>query len=434
MQSSLDPSSSTFGSSSPSSAVRQVNANLRDMALPRDARQNPQSEIIITKIEEILMANIDALLENQVLTIPILSRRTGKVQLVRFPSSRNSDAKKFAALLLILHLSHEALVAGTVITKRFAHPLEPRRPLHSLISQHSHRAIYYQNPELFGSQQYVNELVDDIAFTFGLGRDALNIVAASKGLIAGDMSVTIGSGSVFECNSDDCQGVLLPNAQAITGFNLRAVKWLLATFRGLVASRFHEIATVGQGVLITAKGYPDLSTRQFLHKLHTASPTLPMYGLVDFDPDGVRIMLTYKNGSRSLQHEENTNLSQLLWIGLRSSDVLDYQKGPQSAHVNQTYDLSNTPSSQFTSFHSGASAFSPVEVMLPLKATDRRLATRILSMAAGKDHQVAENLDLIHELQIMLLLNTKAEIQAVDEAGDLTTWLDYTLTSRMNGQ
>ncbi|KAI0183613.1 Spo11/DNA topoisomerase VI subunit A [Xylaria flabelliformis] len=393
------------------------------MTLPQDARQTPQTGIIIDKIEEILIANLDALSENQVLTIPIRCRRTGKVQLVRFPSSRSSETKKFAALLQILHLSHEALVAGTVITKR---------------------AIYYQNPELFGSQQYVNELVDDIAFTFGLGRDALNIVAAGKGLIAGAMSVTIGSNSVFECNSDDCQGVLLPNARAITGVDLRAIKWLLviekeATFRGLVASKFHETAAAGPGVLITAKGYPDLSTRQFLHKIHMASPTLPMYGLVDFDPDGVRIMLTYKNGSRSLQHEENVTLSQLVWIGLRSHDVLEHhKKWPQSAHTNQTYDSSRISSSQFASFHSGASpcrtrAFSPVEVMLPLKTADRRLALRILSAVVGKDHQVAESLDLIHELQVMLLLNTKAEIQAVDEAGDLATWLNYTLTSRMNG-
>ncbi|KAI0449421.1 Spo11/DNA topoisomerase VI subunit A [Xylaria acuta] len=411
MQSPVDPSSSTFGSRSPSSAVRRVNSNLRNMVLPQDPRRNPQTGLIITKIEEILIANIDALTENRILTIPIRSRRTGKVQLVRFPSSRNTEAKKFTALLQILHLSHEALVAGTVITKR---------------------AIYYQNPELFGSQQYVNELVDDIAFTFGLGRDALNIVAASKGLVAGAISVTINHGSVFDCNSD-CQGVLLPDVRAITGVHLGAIKWLLviekeATFRGLVASRFHETATVGPGVLITAKGYPDLSTRQFLHKLHTASPTLPMYGLVDFDPDGVKIMLTYKNGSRSLRHEENATLSQLLWIGLRSNDVLrHHQRRPQN--------VSRTPSPQFASFRSGASPcragdFSPIEVMLPLKAADRRLAVQILSVTVVKDHQLTESLDLIRELQVMLLLNTKAEIQAVDEAGDLTAWLDCALTKR----
>ncbi|KAI1751559.1 Spo11/DNA topoisomerase VI subunit A [Xylaria castorea] len=422
MQSLLDPSSSTSGSSSPPSAVRHVNTNLRNIVLPQDPRQNHETGRIITKIEEILIANIDALSGNRVLTIPIRGRRTGKAQLVRFPSSRNSETKKFAALLQILHLSHEALVAGTVITKR---------------------AIYYQNPELFGSQQYVDELVDDIAFTFGLGRDALNIVAASKGLVAGAISVTISSSSVFECKSDDGQGVLLPHVRAITGVNLGPIKWCLviekeATFRGLVASGFHKTATVGPGVLITAKGYPDLSTRQFLHKLHTACPALPMYGLVDFDPDGIRIMLTYKNGSRSLQHEENATLSQLLWIGLRSNDVLGYhQKRPQLADTNQTCNSSRTPSPQFASFHSGASPcrtgdLSPIEVMLPLKPVDRRLAMQILSMAVGKDHQVTESLDLIHELQVMLLLNTKAEIEAVDEAGDLTAWLDYTLTKTMS--
>ncbi|KAI8944118.1 Spo11/DNA topoisomerase VI subunit A [Xylaria longipes] len=424
MQSPFDLSSSTFGSSSPSSAARHVNSNLRNIVLPRNPGQNPQTGLIITKIEEILIANIDALTENRALTIPIRSRRTGKVQLVRFPSSRSTDAKKFTALLQILHLSHEALVAGTVITKR---------------------AIYYQNPELFGSQQYVNELVDDIAFTFGLGRDALNIVAASKGLVAGAISVTISTGSIFHCNSGDCQGVLLPDVRAITGVNLGAIKWLLviekeATFRGLVASRFHETATVGPGVLITAKGYPDLSTRQFLHKLHTASPTLPMYGLVDFDPDGVKIMLTYKHGSRSLQHEENATLSQLLWIGLRSNDALGHhQRRPQSANTNQMCNFSRIPNPQFAAFHSGTSPcgagdFSPVEVMLPLKATDRRLAVQILSTTVGRDHQLTESLDLTRELQVMLLLNTKAEIQAVDEAGDLTAWLDCTLTKMMDGR
>lgn len=148
MQSPLDLSSSTLGSSSSLSAVGHVTSNPRNIVLPLDPRQNPQTGLIITKIEEILIANIDALTENRVLTIPVRNRRTGNLQRVRFPSSRNTEAKKFstsysrsaklacsvpvrfthcflrppslAALLQILHLSHESLVAGTVITKRSA--------------------------------------------------------------------------------------------------------------------------------------------------------------------------------------------------------------------------------------------------------------------------------------------------------------------------
>ncbi|KAI1419714.1 Spo11/DNA topoisomerase VI subunit A [Xylaria sp. FL1777] len=401
---------------------RLVHASEPDVALNQDPRRNPQTGAIISKIEEILVANIDALKEARVLTIPLRSRRTGRVQRVRFPSARDTEAKKFTAILLILHLSHEALVAGTVITKR---------------------AIYYQNPELFGSQRYVDELVNDIAFTFGLGRDALNIVATSKGLVAGALSITINNGSTLYGNPDDGQGALLPDIRAILSVNLVAINWLLviekeATFRGLVASRFHENARVGPGVLVTAKGYPDLSTRQFLHKVHTSFPVLPMYGLVDFDPDGVRIMLTYKNGSRSLQHEENATLNRLFWIGPRSNDILGGRlQGSISANVNQACVFSRTPSKQISGSQSSASVcpsgvFSPIDATLPLKAADRRLAVRLLYTTVGKDYQCIESQDFVRELQIMLMLNIKAEIQAVDDAGDLTTWLDGVLADRVN--
>lgn len=38
------------------------------------------------------------------------------------------------------------------------------------------RSIYYQDPELFKGQSIVNHLVDDLAYTLGVGRNALNIV------------------------------------------------------------------------------------------------------------------------------------------------------------------------------------------------------------------------------------------------------------------
>ncbi|KAI0424373.1 Spo11/DNA topoisomerase VI subunit A [Xylaria sp. FL1042] len=387
----------------------------------QDPRCNPQTGAIISKIEEILAANLDALKDTRVLTIPIRSRRTGRLQLVRFPSARDTEAKKFTALLQILHLSHEALVAGTVITKR---------------------AIYYQNPELFGSQRYVDELVDDIAFTFESGRDALNIVATSKGLIAGAVGVTINNGSTLYCDPDDGQGVLLPDIRAISAVNLGAIRWLLviekeATFRGLVASEFHKTATAGPGVLVTAKGYPDLSTRQLLYKVHASYPTLPMYGLVDFDPDGVKIMLTYKNGSRSLQHEENATLNKLFWIGPKSNDILrDGLRQSPPTHTNQLYVSNSAFTEQISTSLSNDSirttrALSPVDVTLPLKAADRKLAVRLLSATFGRENQSTESADFVRELQIMLLLNMKAEIQAVDDAGDLTTWLDSALTRRM---
>ncbi|KAJ3578028.1 hypothetical protein NPX13_g2542 [Xylaria arbuscula] len=354
---------------------------------------NPHTGIAISKIEEILAANLDALIHTQHLSISICSRVTGNVQQIWFPTLRASEARKFTAILQILHLSREALFAGRVITMR---------------------DIYYQDPELFGSQQYVNGLVDDIAFTFELGRHALNIVAADKGLIAGAVTVNFHNGTALHCNPHHGQNILIPaDAHAISGFDLGHIKWLLviekepkATFRGLAASRFHDSAAAGPGILVTAKGYPDLSTRQFLHKLHTSCPLLAMYALVDFDPHGVRIMLTYKDGSRSLQHEQNATLDPLSWLGPRSIDVLEARMGQ-------------------------GSTARPVDTTLPLTLGDRKEAVRILSLKMGDGDEAMENLDLIRELQIMLLFNAKAEIQAVDDAGDLTKWLDNAITKAM---
>lgn len=48
------------------------------------------------------------------------------------------------------------------------------------------------------------------------------------------------------------------------------------------------------------QGFPDLASRAFLHHLHTTHPSLPVYALVDWNPAGVSIALTYKYGSRNM--------------------------------------------------------------------------------------------------------------------------------------
>ena len=112
-----------------------------------------------------------------------------------------------------------------------------------------------------------------------------------------------------------------------TGVSILSEHWSLcaqdAVFLQLSEDRFFE--TVLPSVLITAKGMPDLSTRAFLHRLHSTFPQLPVLGegrcsatlcrviarcapcsqlsrvpragLVDFNPSGVVILSVYKFGS-----------------------------------------------------------------------------------------------------------------------------------------
>lgn len=45
-------------------------------------------------------------------------------------------------------------------------------------------------------------------------------------------------------------------------------------------------------------------------------------------------------------------------------------------------------------------------------------------MTASGDELDHEETEQLRELQVMLMLNVKAEIQAIDNMGDLSDWLD----------
>lgn len=140
-----------------------------------------------------------------------------------------------AALLRILELSHEALVTGIITTKRqvFSHILLTRLLCPGLSLSISTefqinndisvanapstyfskpyfipkliqcRDIYYRDPDLFVKQAVVDRYLDDLAFTLNISRDALNVVATAKGLIAGSLLVHKHDGQIIDCRAEN---------------------------------------------------------------------------------------------------------------------------------------------------------------------------------------------------------------------------------------
>ncbi|KAI0996799.1 hypothetical protein K3495_g11384 [Podosphaera aphanis] len=362
---------------------------------------------MISKIEAIFESMLDCLIEEKHEMVIRLKRRPkvrygphgtnaqpGKVREVCFPSRNSKEAWMFseildssysalsdscdlAALLRILELSHEALVTGIVTTKR---------------------DIYYHDPKLFVKQSVVDRLVDDIAYTFGVGRDALNVVAAAKGLVAGFFTVTQKCSTVIDYSLAP-EGILVPNCQRSQDISIRDAHWVLviekeATFQTLATSSYWKYSAAGTGIILTvAKGYPDIRTRRFLNFLSSQYPEIPIYALVDFDPDGIGIMSTYKHGSLNLSHEKNITVSSMRWLGIKNHDILTGDAVPQK--------------------------------LLSLSPRDRRYAMKMLERA---EFQVENgDSDCKTQLQIMLLLNLKAEIQILGSARSLSHWLDLKL-------
>lgn len=75
-------------------------------------------------------------------------------------------------------------------------------------------------------------------------------------------------------------------------------------------------------VLVTGCGYPPLSVRAVLKQLH-AQLQLPVLGLFDYNPHGVRILLTYKYGSTRMGLEAHSYAVDVKWLGVHHSDLFN---------------------------------------------------------------------------------------------------------------
>jgi meiotic recombination protein SPO11 len=115
---------------------------------------------------------------------------------------------------------------------------------------------------------------------------------------------------------------------------------------------------------------------------------------MDFDPDGIQIVSTYKHGSITLAHENSAlALPSIQWIGVKSS------------HITQ----------QEESHHQ-------VQGSLKLSARDRNQATKMLEREPFTEKGLEP--EWRREIQVMLMLSMKAEIQLLgSKTGGLQDWL-----------
>ncbi len=270
-----------------------------------------------------------------------------------------------------------------------------------------HRDIYYKDPSLFINQSVVDRYIDDLAYTLNIPRHQLNVVATAKGLIHGPLGLLTNSGTTLGCSSD-ADGILVPDIRQIKDVYFRGLKWILviekeATFRTLCRVQGQG----GNGLLVTAKGYPDISTRAFIHHLSSLPLCPPIYCLTDCDPHGLSILSTYAVGSVALAHE-NAHLAvpSIRWLGVRLEDALATQ-----GQVREDGDGEN-----------GNEEESEVAGVLALSKRDRKLATNML--ASNPAFAEDTNAEWRREVHYMLFLNVKAEIQILGSGDKLGGWVE----------
>ncbi|EHA57489.1 meiosis-specific topoisomerase Spo11 [Pyricularia oryzae 70-15] len=383
-------------------------------ASPPPSNADSQPVTVISRIEAIFESIAADIQQRRELSIPycrVRGTRDSNSQL-RFPGRSVSEARSFGKIPLLNPRRHSTFLRVVFKLSCFRSPGAMR-------------------PRDFASGSYNRQSCDEKT-------------AAGKGLIIGPISFVLNGGARVCCDNVRTEGTIICSTEILGRFEFPSARWVLiiekeATFRTLASSQFYRNSRAGPGVMVTGKGYPDLSTRNLVYCLREARPRIPIYSLVDYDPDGIRILCTYKYSSSALEHERQSAVSNIQWIGIRLSDIKEHHLRPCNSVLQDAGSPVNTE------IHSGLdvghvrnrpdfamsrqNAFEANTSQLTTR--DRKLAHELVSKLSGSLETRGEHDKYLRELRVMLMLNVKAEIQAVDNLGDITEWLDKKLCSQL---
>lgn len=270
------------------------------------------------------------------------------------------EARKSAITTRVMQLIHSVLMKNIHITKR---------------------DLFYTDVKLFVDQAESDGVLDDVATMVGCTRSNLHVVASDKGLVVGRITF-VEDGDFIDCTKMGVGGKAIPPyIDKITNITSDAEFILLvekeAAYMRMAEDRFYNKYPC---IVITAKGQPDVATRMFLSRLHSELH-LPVLGLVDSDPYGLKILSVYMSGSKNMSYDSaSLTTPDIKWLGLRPSDL-------------DKFDL-------------------PEQCRLDMTESDIKTGKELL-----KEEFIIKNKEWMKELEIMVKTKKKAEIQALSSFG-----------------
>mmetsp|Transcript_7461 Transcript_7461/g.24788 ORF Transcript_7461/g.24788 Transcript_7461/m.24788 type:complete len:190 (-) Transcript_7461:1448-2017(-) len=167
------------------------------------------------------------------------------------------------------------------------------------------RELYYhlKGAPVVTAMEQVARAVQDAVALLRVPRASLGIHTTSRGLVAGLVQLFDAENEVWlDCAFSKAGMPIAGDINYILRQELRvSAQIILVVEKEAVFNRLLEDQVwFLEGLsccIITGRGQPDLGTRVFLHRLHQDQPAAPVLGLVDWNPDGLSILCTYKVGS-----------------------------------------------------------------------------------------------------------------------------------------
>lgn len=171
-------------------------------------------------------------------------------------------------------------------------------------------------------------------------------------------------------------------------------------------------------------------TCSFLRLIHGHYDRVPILVLVDCDPDGINIFRCYRDGiSRQNSHTDTA----VYWLGIKTSQV--YELGatqPSALDPDDGVEQDSQPTQSSIDSRTSLSSTSCRDPVSRLTSRDRKLAIGMLRRLEDSCQNDEQSVEMKRELQMVLCMGVKAEIQWLDESGNLTGWLDQQISIVMD--
>nr|XP_057908206.1 meiotic recombination protein SPO11 isoform X2 [Doryrhamphus excisus] len=340
------------------------------------------------KDEEIKSREILDCIENVILQI-VTSLSKDETPVLVLPNRSSWDNVRFDSAIGLQMSSSSALMmirsSCPTSATTFSQILNILSVIYTLVQSNSYatkRDIFYNDPQLFGSQRTVDRIVDDVCCMFKVPRRALRVLATSKGLISGDLCYTEEDGTRIDCHSKSAAVAVSSNIAGIRNV-VSSAKFVLivekdATFQRLLQDDFCTKSS--PCIMITGKGFPDVNSRLMVRKLWDVLH-VPVFTLVDADPHGIEIMCIYKYGSVAMSFEAHSlTIPSVMWLGILPSDLQRLQV--------------------------------PRDTLIPFTKRDENKLNSLL-----KRPYMAEQPEWLKEMELMQKNKYKAEIQSLAAIG-----------------
>ncbi|EPQ26373.1 uncharacterized protein PFL1_06021 [Pseudozyma flocculosa PF-1] len=166
-----------------------------------------------------------------------------------FPARSPSRMRQIAQLFRVLEILLESLRSGVVVTKR---------------------DIYYRDSALFSTQGVVDRLVEQLAVSMRVERHQLGVVASPRDLFSGNVVVSYLTAAGRRRDVAAAGTAKLVPSEGVEQYDVETgAPWMLiiekeASFRRICDDQRGPASPLRDGIIVTAKGYPDYATSAFV--------------------------------------------------------------------------------------------------------------------------------------------------------------------------